>query len=148
MRITVIIGILLLLSSSIFAQDVSKGWEVGVSYSGLGVKYRMDEKNVVEIKTQFGKDSFVIGPMYYHSFNSEDRVILLAAGGVDYIAFDGDSSKNSGWVIRTSVGSKSFVQPNLNISPDIGMAFIYLKDKNTSLDESRIDFVLNLGFTY
>lgn len=148
MRIAVIIGILLLLSSSIFAQDVSKGWEVGVNYPGLGVKYRMDEKNVVEMKTQFGEDNFVIGPMYSHSFNTKNKAILLAGGGADCLIFKGDSSKDSGWVIRTFVGSEYFVQPHLIISSDINTAFIYLKNKDTSLDENRIDFVLNLGLTH
>ena len=126
---------------------MSKRWGVGVNYPGLGVKYRVNEKSAVGIKTQFAKDIFVIGPRYYHSFNPKDKAVLLAGGEVDYLTFKGDSSKGSGWVIEAFVGGEYFIQPNFSISSDIGPAFIYLKDKDTSLDESGIDFVLNLGLT-
>lgn len=147
-KVAIITGIVLLFSSFVFADDLSKKWGVGINYPGLSVKYGINAESVIEIKTQFGEDIFVIGPRYYRNFNSKDRAVIAVGGEVDYVTFKGEFSEGSGWVIGAFVGGEYFANHNYGISLDIGPAYISIKDKDTSLDESGIDFILNLGLTY
>ena len=70
--------LLLLLPVSSFAAE----WGVGVNYPGLGVKYGLDKKNTVELRTQFGEDVFVMGPRLYHSLSSMGKTVVYGGGEV------------------------------------------------------------------
>jgi hypothetical protein len=147
-KILTITGILLLLPSLCLADSIAKRWGVVLNYPGLSVKYGINEKNAVELKSQFGEGIFVIGPRYYYNFNPKDKAVIFLGGEVDYITFKGDESEGSGFCVGGFVGGEYFVSPNFGLSLDIGPAYITLKDKDTSLDESVVDFVLNLGLSY
>ena len=143
------IGLLLLLFvSSAFAER----WGVGVNYPGLGVKYTVDKMNTVELRTQFGEDVFVMGPRLYHSISNRGKTTIYAGGELDYLTFEGKSSKGSGFVLEPYVGVEYLIEyltaHNLGLNIDIGPAFISLKDKDTNETEAGIDFVVNLGLTY
>jgi hypothetical protein len=147
-RTTIIIGILLFLPSFVLAESIAKRWGVGLNYPGLSVKYGINEKNALELKSQFGEGIFVIGPRYYYNFNPKDKAVIFLGGEVAYISFKGDESEGSGFCVGGFVGGEYFVNKNFAVSMDIGPVYITLKDKDTSLDESGVDFVLNLGLNY
>jgi hypothetical protein len=147
-KILTITGILLLLPSSVLADSIAKRWGVGVNYPGLSVRYGLNEKNVLELRSQFGEGIFVIGSRYYYNFNPKDKAVIFLGAEADYISFKGSDSEGSGFAIQGFVGGEYFISPNFGLSLDIGPAYITLKDKDTSLDESGVDFVLNLGLTY
>jgi len=145
-RILTAAGFLIILPSLLFAEG--KGWGVGVNYPGLSLKCRLNAKQTVELKTQFGKDILVVGPRYYHNFSSKGKTNLFFGGEADYVIFKGDSSEGSGFAAGAFVGGEYFTTPNFGVSLDIGPAYISLKDKNEDVDEGGVDFIANIGLTY
>ena len=138
------IGWLLLLPSLIFASE----WGIGVNYPGLGIKYSLDKKNTVELRTQFGEDVFVLGPRLYHSICFLGKTVVYGGGEVDYLTFKGAVTKGSGFVFLGFAGLEYPVNQNVGLSVDFGPAFIGLKDKDSKESESGIDLVVNIGLTY
>ena len=118
---------------------------VGVNYPGLSVKY-LAKPWAVEAKGQFGSGITVIGSRGYYYFPQKPG--FFAGGEIDYISFDGNPSKGSGYALEGFIGYEHFVSPNFAISADFGPAHISLKDTETKLTESGIEFVTNIGLTY
>ncbi len=147
--ILIIIGWLIIFPSQIaFASSIEKKMGIGFNYPGLSLKYGINSKNTIEIKTQLGKDILAVGPRYYRNFSTKDRLVLFFGGEADSLRFTGRVSKGSGIAFLTFIGCEYLTSPNLGISLDIGPAYISLKDKDTAEREKGIDFVLNIGLTY
>jgi len=143
-----ILGILLILPSFVFAESLSNNLGIGINYPGLSIKYGINSKNAIELKTQFEKDIFVIGPRYYYNFNSENRAVIFLGGEFDYVTFKGEYSKGTGLAASIFIGGEYFISPKFGLGLDIGSVYIRLRDKDTSLSESGVDFVLNFSLTY
>ena len=109
------IGLLLLLPSLIFASE----WGISVNYPGVGVKYGLDKKNTVELRTQFGEDVFVIGPRLSRSISSLGKTVVYGGGEVDYLTFKGAVSKGSGVVLLGFAGLEYPVRSCKKISVTI-----------------------------
>ncbi|MFH1955066.1 MAG: hypothetical protein ABIL06_26060 [Pseudomonadota bacterium] len=147
-KVLVMATALIILPSLLFAEAGSKKWGVGVNYPGLSLKCMLNAKQTIELKAQFGKDIFVVGPRYYHNFRQKGKVNLFFGGEGNYLTFKGAISEGSGFAVGAFVGGEYFTTPNLGVSLDIGPAYISLKDKDTDKDEGGLDFVTNLGLTY
>ena len=147
-KVLTVAWFLIVLPSLLFAEQEGKRWGVGVNYPGLSLKCGLNAKQTLELKTQFGKGIFVVGPRYYHNFSQKGKINLFFGGEADYLTFKGDESEGSGFVVGGFVGGEYFTTPNFGVSLDIGPAYISLKDKDTDEDEGGVDFVTNLGLTY
>ncbi|MDI6781873.1 MAG: hypothetical protein QME49_07220 [bacterium] len=139
--------LLMILPSMALANDTPK-WGIGLNYPGLGLKYRVNSKNTVEIRTQFGKDIFVIGPRYYYNFSLKDKLVLFCGGEMDHLGFKGRVSDGAGIAALVFIGGEYLAAPDLGVSMDIGPAYISLQDRDTNEREKGVDFVLNIGLTY
>jgi len=147
-KILILSGFLIALPSLLFAEQEGKKRGIGVNYPGLSLKYGINAKQTLELKTQFGKDILVVGPRYYHNFSSKGKTSLFFGGETDYVSFEGEDSEGSGFAAGAFVGGEYFTTPNFGVSLDIGPAYIRLKDKDEDVDESGVDFITNLGLTY
>lgn len=144
----IITWLLIILPSMVLASSFDKRWGIGINYPGLGLKYGVNSKNTIEVKTQLEKDILIIGARYYYNFSLKDRLILFLGGEADSLRFKGRVSKGSGIAFLPFIGGEYLTSPRLGISLDIGPAYISLKDKDTAEREKGIDFVLNIGLTY
>jgi hypothetical protein len=131
-----------LLGSAVYAEGRIG---VGVNYPGVSVKY-LASPWAVEAKGQFGSGITVIGPRGYYYFPKKPG--LFAGCEIDYLSFDGDVSKGTGYALEGFIGYKHFLSPNFALSADFGPGQISLKDKETKETESGIEFVANIGLTY
>lgn len=147
-KVFAVTAVLIVLPSLLLADPLSKRWGLGVNFPGVGLKYGVNSKSTLELKSQFGKDVFVVGPRYYHKFNPEAKTVIFLGGEADYFSFKGETSEGSGFVVGAFVGGEYFTTPNLGMSLDIGPAYISLKDKDTAEDEGGVDFVTSVGLTY
>jgi hypothetical protein len=135
------IGILLLLSSFAFGK-----WGVEVNYPGVGIKYAMAKNvNVVEVKAQFSKNIRVGGLRYYRYLEGEKTRLFVGAEG-DYISFKGEEVKGKGFAISNFVGIERFLD-FFSMSVDVGPVYIRIKDDESKISESGIDFLLNISIT-
>ncbi|MBU0701809.1 hypothetical protein KKE26_11065 [bacterium] len=155
LRITLIItGLLIILPSMVVASSardavsLDKKWGIGINYPGLGLKYKINSKNTVEIRTQLEKDIFIIGSRYYYNFSLKDKLVLFCGGEADHLRFKGRVSEGAGIAILAFIGGEYLTTPDFGVSLDIGPACLSLKDRDTGEMEKGIDFVLNLGLTY
>ena len=140
-----LMGIVCCLAMPVQAQSQ---WGINVNYPGLGIKYGLNKKVVVELKVQFGKDVFVIGPRFYYSLSPWGKTIVYGGVEGDYLTFESEISKGSGFVFLGFAGLEYFVSPNVGLSVDFGPAYVNLKDKETKEKESGVDLVVNIGLTY
>lgn len=132
----------------VLASSIDKKIGVGINYPGFGLKYRINSKDTVEIKTQFEKDILAIGTRYYYNFSIRDKLVLFCGGEVDGLRFRGRVSDGNGIAILTFIGGEYLTAPDFGVSLDIGPAYLSLKDKDTNERENGIDFVMNIGLTY
>jgi len=130
------------------ANDLTKKWGIGLNYPGISAKYGISPKFAVELRGQFGKDIFVVGPRGYYNFNPMSRYVLYSGLEVDYVNFKGD--KSSGWGVAGDAfaGLEFFVIEHLGLNVDIGPAYISLKDSDTSEKEDGVEWVINVGVNY
>ena len=148
LRITLIMtSLLIILPSMVLANDTQK-WGIGLNYPGLGLKYRVNSRNTVEIRTQLGKDILVIGPRYYYNLSRRDKLVLFCGGEADSLRFKGSVSDGAGIAALIFIGGEYLTAPDFGVSMDIGPAYISLQDRDTEMMEKGIDFVLNIGLTY
>ena len=91
--LAVIIVVLFVLPSLLFAEQEGKRWGIGVNYPGLSLKCELDAKQTLELKAQFGEDILVVGPRYYHNFRSKGKTNLFFVEEADYLTFKGDGSE-------------------------------------------------------
>jgi hypothetical protein len=147
-RNLMITSVLFLIPSFVFADSLAKKWGIGVNWPGVSVKYGINAKNAVELKSQFGEDIFVIGPRYYRILSSKGETDLYVGGEIDYVSFEGDVSEGIGYVVAGFVGGEHFINPNFGVSLDIGPVLISLTDSDTDKTEIGVDIVLNIGLTY
>lgn len=147
-KILIIMVWLIILPSIAIASSFDQRWGIGLNYPGLGLKYKINSKNTIEIRTQVGKDILAMGPRYYHNLSIQDKLTLFFGGEIDCLSFKGRVSKGSGIAFLPFIGGEYLTTPDLGVSLDIGPAYVSLKDKDTAEREKGIDFVLNIGLTY
>lgn len=145
LRIVLIITCLLIAFPA--SSDTQK-WGIGLNYPGLGLKYVVNSKNTVELRTQLEKDILVIGSRYYYNFSLLDKLVLFCGGEADHLRFKGKVTDGTGIAGLAFIGGEYLAAPDFGLSLDMGPAYINLKDSDTGEREKGIDFVLNIGLTY
>ena len=121
----------------------------GLNYPGISVRYGVSGSIVLEGKYQSGEGISLFGPrLYYYFSRVAPRVLVFAGGGVDSLTFKGDDSEGTGFVSELFAGGEYFVNDKLSVQLDMGPAFIDLVDKNYSITQSGLEYVVNFGINY
>ena len=139
---------LIMLHSSANA-EVSQGkFAVGLNYPGAAIRYFLNDALTIEARGQFAEDIIAGGlrSCYYFSTDSE----LLFFGGLegDFVSFTGDESEGTGFAGELLVGSEYFFTEKLSLQADAGPAWVAIEDKDTSVTDSGVEFVINLGINF
>lgn len=128
---------------------VAKGdFGVGLNYPGLGMRYFLSDGISVELKGQVGDDIVIGGLRGYYYFTRDSKVLLFAGLEGDFVSFKGDESKGTGYVGELFVGGETFFVNSLSVQLDIGPAYIFLKDDDTSKDVSGVEYVANFSINF
>ena len=131
-----------------------------INYPGAGLRYFFTDKMAFEVRGQFAdqtsKDTgpgantitsaSVFGARLYRYTSSPSRHLrpYLCLEG-DYIAFKGAYSNGNGAAAGAFAGVELFLTNLLSIQTDIGATYITIKDKDTALTDSGLDYVMNFG---
>ncbi len=131
---------------------------VGLNYTGGQVRYYLSPRWAAEGRMQFGKadsnygqvHSQVFGLRGYRFFPFRDHITWYAGGEAAYAKTDTDSSnyKTTGFAIGAFGGLEYRVLPRLGVSADIGPYVISLKEKQTGLSNTGLDFVMNTALNF
>jgi len=132
------------------APDSMKGsFAAGINYPGLSLRYGLSKSLVFEGKYQTGEGISLYGPRVYYMFSRSSRTIVpFIGGGFDLVSFKGEVSEGTGFVMELFGGGEYFVNDRLSFQLDIGPAFINLTDKNYSIGQAGVEYVVNFGINY
>ena len=118
-----------------------------INYPGIGLRYFFSGSAALELRGQYEKDTTVGGARLYlfpGSFKKEGIVPYFGLEG-DYGSFKGENSKGNGYAGGVFGGLEYFLGRSLSVQTDAGASYLSLKDKETSLTQSGLEFILNLG---
>jgi hypothetical protein len=129
--------------------EVHKGdWALGLNYPGLSGKYFFSDNFSLEARGQKGDDIFTGGLRGNIYFNPAYKTILFSGLEADYLTFKGEESKGTGLAGEVFFGLEYFFMDNFSFQADFGPAYIHLKDNDSSLSVSGIEYVVNFGFNW
>ncbi len=124
---------------------------MGISYPGASLRYFLADGGALELVGQFQKDVSVGGLRYYSYPKS------MAQGGVflpfwaleaDYVGFKGDYSKGNGFGGGAFAGLEYRLGRRVSLQTDLGALYLSVRDTDSSLSESGLEFLINLGVNF
>lgn len=128
-------------------------WGLGVNYLGAQLRYYFSSRWALEGRYQQGKASSdagdvkaqVYGLRLYRYFHPERRFVLYWAGEGDRAAAKSETGgyKVEGFTIGAVGGFEFKVASRVGLAIDLGPYVISLKERQTQLSETNLDFVLN-----
>ncbi len=131
---------------------------IGVNYTGGQVRWRLSTRWAAEGRMQFGSadsnygkvHSQIFGLRGYRFFPFRERMTWYAGGEAAYVKADTDSSSynTSGFAFGTFGGLEYRVLPRVSVGVDIGPYVISLKEKQTGLTSTGLDFVINTALNF
>lgn len=142
------LSVLILLTLPVYGNVVTGDFAIGLNYPGFGARYFFSNTSSIEGKGQFDDDISLMGLRWYYYFNKKSNVLFFAGIEGDLITFKGEDSKGSGSAAELFIGGEYFFDNNLSIQLDFGPAYISLKDKDTSLTETGVELVVNVGINF
>lgn len=127
---------------------VKRDLNVGVNYPGAALRYFVADGKALELLGQYQEHIFVGGLRYYYypaPFQQGGLCPYLAAEG-DFTSFKGSYAKGTGWGGGLFAGAEYFLGRRVSVQTDLGALYLAIKDKDTALGESGLEFIINLGF--
>ena len=122
---------------------------VGLNFPGLGLRYFFSDHYSGEIRGQFEKDVFVVGPRVSRHFAPVTQVLPYVGVEADFVSFKGDISRGTGYALAVFAGGEYFIWPKqVTVQLDFGPALIGLSDNDYDVSVSRVEFVVNFGINY
>lgn len=118
-----------------------------INYPGAALRYFVADGKALEILGQFQKD-ISVGGLRYYSYPASLRQGGLCpyfAFEADYVDFKGAYTKGSGLGGGAFAGAEYFLGSRVSVQTDLGALYLSVKDKETSLSEGGLEFVLNVG---
>jgi len=121
---------------------------LGINYPGASVRYFVADGKALELLGQRQDDVFVGGLRYYLYPASLRRGGLCPylAAEADYLSFKGSYAKGKGLGGGLYAGAEYHLNRTYSAQADLGAMYVSVKDKDTALLESGLEFLLNLGF--
>jgi hypothetical protein len=128
----------------------SGAFNLDINYPGAAVRYFPAAGRGLEL---FGQDQdriFTGGFRYYYypASLAHEALCPYMAAEADFTSFRGRYSKGTGIGGGLYGGAEYFLSRRFSVQTDIGALYLSLQDKKTSLGESGLEFVMNIGFNY
>ena len=123
-------------------------FNLDINYPGAAVRYFPASGRGLELFGQ-GQDKIFTGGFryyYYPAGLAGGALCPYLAAEAAVIGFKGRYSRGTGAGGGLYGGVEYFPGRRVSVQTDIGAFYLSIKDKNTSLGESGLEFVINLGF--
>ena len=120
---------------------------LNINYPGAAIRYFVADGKALELLGQGQDDIFVGGLRYYFYPGSMGKGALrpYLAAEADYLSFRGSYAKGKGWGGGLYAGAEYHLNQTFSVQTDLGAMYVSVKDKDSSLMESGLEFLLNLG---
>ncbi len=126
---------------------------VGLNYTGGQVRWMLSPRWAIEGRYQTGKassdygtvKSSVVGLRLYRFFERESRFSFYAGPEMAHAEAKPETSnyRTTGFAAGVFGGVQCRVSSRLSVNADIGPYIISLKEEQTKLNSTNLDFVLN-----
>jgi hypothetical protein len=125
-------------------------FNLDLNYPGAAFRYFTSQGRAIELFGQDHAHIFAGGLRYYYYPASLAKAALCPylAGEADFTSFKGRYSKGTGIGGGLYGGTEYFLGSRTSLQADIGALYLSIQDKNTSLGESGLEFVMNIGFNF
>lgn len=138
----------------------SQHFAVGVNYTGGQFRYRFAERWAVESRIQFGSADSNVGTIHamvyglrtyrFFPFGKSDRIVWYVAGEGDYANASSKESNYdvSGYAFGSVGGLECRLTRRISLAADIGPYIIALKEKESGVSSTGLDFVVNTALIF
>lgn len=148
----ILMGIIMVVfSNPSLADDIDMKGKIGIglNYPGISVRYGLDSKLVIEVKSQSADGVSIIGSrLYYYQSRKSDKLISFIGAEYSMLSFKGEVSDGSGTALGVFIGGEYSTDDKLSLGLDIGPTMISLSDSGSSESVSGIEFVISLFINY
>lgn len=123
---------------------------LAINYPGGALRYFTAEGKAVELFGQ-GQDKIFTGGLRYYYYPAglgRGDLFPYVAAEADFASFKGRYSKGTGIGGGLFGGVEYFLGRKISLQTDIGALYMSIQDKDTSLGESGLEFIMNFGFNY
>ena len=125
-------------------------FNLNINYPGAALRYFPADGKALELFGQ-GQDKVFTGGLRYYYYPAgliKGALCPYAAAEADFTSFKGRYSKGTGIGGGLFGGVEYFLGRRISVQTDIGALYMSIQDKDTSLGESGLEFVINFGFNY
>lgn len=133
-----------------YSVPAAGSFNLDLNYPGAAVRYFPAQGKALELFGQSQDKIFAGGLRYYYYPAGLARGALLPfmAAEADFTSFKGRYSKGTGIGGGLFGGVEYFLGRRISVQTDIGALYLSVQDKDTSLGESGLEFIMNLGFNF
>jgi hypothetical protein len=128
-------------------ENIKGSLNLDINFPGAGVRCFLSGAAALELRGQYEKNSAIGGARLYlfpGLFRKAGVVPYIGVEG-DYGVFKGKYSKGHGYAGGGFAGLEYFLGKSLSAQMDAGASYLALKDADTALVQSGLEFVLNFG---
>jgi hypothetical protein len=138
----------------------SQHFAVGANYTGGQFRYRFAGRWAVESRIQFGSADSNIGTIHafvyglrtyrFFPFGKSDRIVWYLAGEGDYANASSHEYNYdvSGYAFGSVAGVEYRLARRISLAADIGPYVIALKEKESGVSSTGLDFVVNTALIF
>lgn len=122
-------------------------FNLNINYPGAALRYFVADGRALELLGQ-GQDDVFVGGLRYYYYPARLRSGALSpyiAAEADYLSFKGSYAKGKGWGGGLYAGAEYHLNRTFSVQTDLGAMYVSVKDKDTSLAQGGLEFLLNLG---
>ena len=122
-------------------------FNLNINYPGAALRYFVADGKALELLGQ-GQDKVFVGGLRYYLYPASLRQGGLCpyfAAEADYLSFKGSYAKGKGLGGGLYAGTEYHFNRTFSVQADLGAMYVSVKDKDTALIESGLEFLINLG---
>jgi len=125
---------------------------VGVNFPGVNFKLPLSSKFAAELRGQYEyKILTTTARLYYYPSipgfgNPKLRPFISAEGG--YVSFQGNYSQGNGAIFGGAGGVEYFLSKRFSVQTDFGPYYVMVNDRNTAIEQTGLEFVMNFGINF
>jgi len=153
-KLILFIGLVLSITAKIsvgsnLSKNLKNKLAVGLGYPYLALKYHVSSKLAFETRGTTGSDIVILGVRTFYNFQYNEICFPYVGLETDYITFNRDITKGTGYLLCLFVGGEYFIKPRFSFVLDIGPVYTRVVDKdNKDMYVDGTDWVVNLGLNY
>jgi hypothetical protein len=141
-------------SLQVFVASASAEIKAGFNYPGFQIGWLNPKgQYTLEIRGEYGsRKIWAAGPrLSYYLFPlslEKKEIALFCALEGDYISFEGEVSKGTGYCGQIMLGLEKPIRQRITVEVSFGWGFLSLTDKKTDFTEKSMEPITQIGLNF